>query len=74
MSTPDMMTTCSPIQQPRPIDTAAIFSRLNPDSGRRTQPTGVGEDPNRAIFVDKVHLTDHGNERIAERLNAMIHR
>ena len=32
------------------------------------------EDPNRAIFVDKVHLTDQGNERIAEQLNATIQR
>ncbi len=58
----------------RVSDTAAIFSRLTPDSGRRTQPTGVGEDPNRAIFVDKVHLTDHGNVLIAEQLNSMIRR
>jgi lysophospholipase L1-like esterase len=38
------------------------------------QASETPEDPNRAIFVDKVHLTDHGNVLIAEQLNSMIRR
>ena len=32
------------------------------------------EDPSRAIFLDKVHLTDRGNALVAEQLDAMIRR
>ena len=38
------------------------------------QTNETPEDPNRAVFLDKVHLTDLGNERIAELLDAMIRR
>ncbi len=38
------------------------------------QASETPEDPNRAVFVDKVHLTDRGYARIAELLDSMIRR
>lgn len=38
------------------------------------QASETPEDPNRAIFVDMVHLTDRGYALVAERLDAMIRR
>jgi len=42
-----------------------------------TEPLYVNEtpkNPNKAIFADKVHLTDHGYALVAERLNLVIRR
>lgn len=38
------------------------------------QASATPGDPNKAIFIDKVHLTDRGNARIAEQIDAMIRR